>query len=81
VKLEVRLFGGLTCKNNDLCCFGQQEFFLDIPEEITVRDLHKILKLDSTPLLTAVNGTLEKKNHPLSDNDRVGIFPPIAGGS
>jgi molybdopterin converting factor small subunit len=80
VKLEVRLFGGLACKNEGLPCFRQTFFFLAVPEGITVRSLHELLKLGSAPLLTAVNGTMEKKDHPLADSDRVSIFPPIAGG-
>ncbi len=80
VKLEVRLFAGLTCKNADLPCFGQGEFYLDAPDAITVHGLHELLKLGPIPLVTVVNGAVEKKDHPLSDNDRVGIFPPIAGG-
>jgi molybdopterin converting factor small subunit len=27
-----------------------------------------------------VNGVVEKKDFTISDRDRVGIFPPIAGG-
>ena len=80
MKLEVRLFGGLYCKNEGLTCFGQNDFFLEAPDGITVQGLHKLLDLRAIPLLTAVNGTVEKKDRPLSDNDRVGIFPPIAGG-
>lgn len=80
MKLEVRLFGGLSCRNDKLPCFEQRDFLLDAPEGITVQGLHKFLELGSGPLLTAVNGIMENKDRPLSDNDRVGIFPPIAGG-
>ncbi len=80
MKLEVRLFAGLTCKNEDLPCFGQQEFFVDAPAGITVKGLHELLKLGDRPLVTVVNGAVEKKDFTIADNDRVGIFPPIAGG-
>ena len=80
MKLEVRLFAGLKCDNEDLPCFGQQEFYVDAPEGLTVQGLHEFLKLRLGPLVTVVNGVVEKKDFIISDNDRVGIFPPIAGG-
>ena len=80
VRLEVRLFGGLSCKNEELTCFGQSEFFVQAPEGITAQQFHEFLKLGAIPVVTAVNGVIEKKNHILADNDRVGIFPPVAGG-
>jgi sulfur carrier protein ThiS len=80
VKLEVRLFAGLKCNNGDLPCFGQQEFFVEAPAGVTVQGLHEFLKLRPGPLVTVVNGVVEKKDFIISDNDRVGIFPPIAGG-
>jgi molybdopterin synthase sulfur carrier subunit len=80
VKLEVRLFAGLTCNNEDLPCYGKQEFFVNAPASITVKELHEFLKLGDRPLVTVVNGVVEKKDFTISDRDRVGIFPPIAGG-
>jgi sulfur carrier protein ThiS len=80
VKLEIRLFAGLTCNNETLPCFGKQEFFLDAPDGITVKGLHEFLKLGERPLVTVVNGVVEKKDFIIVDQDRVGIFPPIAGG-
>jgi sulfur carrier protein ThiS len=80
MKLEVRLFAGLKCNNENLPCSGQPEFFVDAPEGITVQGLHELLKLRQGPLVTVVNGVVEKKDFIVSDNDRVGIFPPVAGG-
>jgi molybdopterin converting factor small subunit len=80
VKLEVRLFAGLACMNQKLPCAGKQEFFVDAPENITVQGLHALLELGARPLVTVVNAVVEKKDYRLADNDRVGIFPPIAGG-
>ena len=80
MKLEVKLFAGLTCKNEDLPCFGQQEFFVDAPPGITVKGLHELLKLGPVPLITVVNGVVEKKDFVISGAARIGIFPPIAGG-
>lgn len=80
MRLEVRLFGGLSCKNAELPCFGKSEFLVTAPDGITVQQFHEFLKLGPIPVVTAVNGVIEKKNHVLADNDRVGIFPPVAGG-
>ncbi len=80
VKIEVRLFAGLTCQNEDLSCFGEKEFFVDAPAGTTVKGLHELLNLGERPLVTVVNGAVEKKDFMISESDRVGIFPPIAGG-
>jgi len=80
VKLELRLFAGLTCLNEALPCAGKQEFFVEVPAGITVLGLHDFLKLRPGPLVTVVNAVVVYKDYALTDNDRVGIFPPIAGG-
>lgn len=81
MNLEVRLFAGLTCNNKALPCFGQHEFNVDVPGGgITVKGLHEFLQLGEMPLVTVVNGVVEKKDFMISDQDRIGIFPPIAGG-
>jgi sulfur carrier protein ThiS len=80
VKLEIRLFAGLKCNNKDLPCFGKQEFYVEAPDSITVKGLHEFLRLGDRPLVTVVNGIVEKKDFTISNLDRVGIFPPIAGG-
>lgn len=80
MKLEVRLFAGLKCNNPVLECFGKEEFYMNVSEGIDVCELHEILKLRSIPLVTVVDGIVVKKDYKLSDDERVGIFPPIAGG-
>lgn len=80
MKLEIRLFAGLKCNNKDLPCFGKQEFYVEAPDSITVKGLHEFLRLGDRPLVTVVNGIVEKKDFTISNLDRVGIFPPIAGG-
>ena len=80
MKLELKLFAGLTCLNEGLPCAGRQEFFMDAPDGISVQGLHELLRLGGRPLVTVVNAVVQKKDHLLADNDRVGIFPPIAGG-
>ncbi len=80
MKLEIRLFAGLKCNNKDLPCFGKQEFPVEAPDGMTVKELHEFLQLGDRPLITVVNGVVEKKDFTISNHDRVGIFPPIAGG-
>ena len=80
MRLEVRLFAGLACMNEALPCAGRHEFFVEAPEGISVQGLHELLMLGARPLVTVVNAVVEKKDRRLADNDRVGIFPPIAGG-
>ncbi|HTG00722.1 MAG TPA: MoaD/ThiS family protein [Nitrospirota bacterium] len=80
MKLEVRLFASLVCKNENLSCRGQKEFFVDVPDGLTVNGLHDFLKLEFSPLITVVNGVVEKKDFVIPPGARVGIFPPVAGG-
>lgn len=81
MKLEVRVFAGLKCNNRDLPCYGQKEFNIDVPEKITVRQLYDIIMLeDPETMISLVNGLAQKMDYTLSDNDRVGIFPPVGGG-
>lgn len=81
MKLEVRLFAGLICNNSLLDCVGQRQFEIEVPEKITLGELHELLKLDSPHvLINLVNGKMEEKSRVLEHNDRVGIFPPAGGG-
>ncbi len=81
MQLEIRLFAGLKCNNPDLPCFGKSEFQLEAADAITLGELRKLLAIDpAIRLLIMVNHHYEKEDWVLSDNDRVGIFPPIGGG-
>lgn len=81
MKLEIRLFAGLKCNNGDLPCLGKNEFGLEVPEGTTVEALYKVLKIETRhPLVNLINGRSRPGEWVLSDNDRVGLFPPIGGG-
>jgi len=81
MKLEVRLFAGLTCKNAELSCSGKSEFDLDVPDGITVGALRRILAIEpALPLMTIVNNCHEQEERVLEESDRIGMFPPIGGG-
>lgn len=81
MRLDIRLFAGLKCKNPDLPCCGESEFQLVVPDGITIRNLRDLLAIDpALPLLSMVNNHHEKEEWVLADQDRVGMFPPIGGG-
>lgn len=80
MKIDVRLFAGLKCENQKLPCFGEREFYLNTPDGITIQELCEMLKLKEMPLVIIADGIVVKKDYMLADNQRVGIFPPVAGG-
>lgn len=81
MKLEIRLFAGLKCNNEELESCGKNVFYLEVDDEISLEKLHRLLKIHSTPaLVNLVNGISRPKDWVLKDQDRVGIFPPIGGG-
>ncbi len=81
MKLEIRLFAGLKCNNKGLSCYGENEFCLEVPDGLTIRELHHMLNLQSSlPLVNLINGLAQADDQVLKDTDRVGIFPPVGGG-
>jgi molybdopterin synthase sulfur carrier subunit len=81
MRVEIRLFAGLKCNNPELPCFGESEFHLEVPDGTTIGELRCILAIaPDIPLLTIVNNHHEHEEWVLTDNDRIGIFPPIGGG-
>ena len=62
--------------------FGPEEQEMELPENSTLEDVIKILKLpERLPLLKIVNGEHRDAKHPLKEGDEIALFPPIAGGS
>lgn len=81
MQLEIALFAGLACNNPELSSFGKSEFWLEVPDGTTIRELRRILAIDpALPLLSMVNNHGKQEEWVLMDNDRVGLFPPIGGG-
>ena len=81
MRLDIRLFAGLTCANPTLACCGEREFQLEVPLPLTIRELRDLLGINpAVPLLTMINNHHENEDWLLKDNDRVGMFPPIGGG-
>jgi molybdopterin converting factor small subunit len=72
--VEVRLFA--TFREGR---FKEKE--LELPEESSVGDLLKYLKIpEKDAKVIIVNGLGVSVEHKLRDHDVVAIFPPVAGG-
>jgi len=77
-KVELRLFGHLR---EYLPTQGQPGVQMDVPEGFTLQDLIEKLGIPpSDPKIVLVNGVHAPKEQLLQEDDRVSIFPPIAGG-
>lgn len=57
-------------------------FFIDVAEKDTVLDLIGILRVPPIDVhLVMINGRIvHDRTHRLSENDRIGLFPPVGGG-
>ena len=56
-------------------------FWLDVPEGTTIDDLLDVLGIPATETKQAfVNSLRQDGQYVLHDQERVAIFPPIAGG-
>ena len=78
MQVEVRLFASLRP-------YGPQganaPFSFELPEGARVRDLVAALGLPAAiPKLVFVNGLQSAEEAELHQGDRVGLFPPVAGG-
>ena len=81
MKLNIALFAGLICANQNLACHGEKEFQHEFPDAITIRQLRDLLGIDpAVPLLVMVNNHGEQEDLILKDGDRIALFPPIGGG-
>jgi sulfur-carrier protein len=78
MKVEIKLFAGLREYSSDE---RAGHAILDIPHGSTVGDILTLLGIpDDIKKIIFVNGVHGTKETLLSEDDRVGIFPPIAGG-
>ncbi|HAM49626.1 MAG TPA: molybdopterin synthase sulfur carrier subunit [Nitrospiraceae bacterium] len=74
MKVTVKLFA--TLRN-----FGPEEQQQELPENSTIEDVMRTLKLPQhLPILKVVNGEHRDLKHRLKDGDDIAFFPPIAGG-
>ena len=81
MKVEVRLYGALRRYRPSNVSAPQLSFILDLPPDATVDDLSRQLGiLDGFVSAAAVNDEAVESSAVLRDGDRVGLFPPSAGG-
>lgn len=59
---------------------GRDSRPLEVVEGSTVGDVITLLGLPDGPRAVFLNGRHAADDRPLSDGDRLAIFPPIAGG-
>ena len=79
IKVECRLYATLRKYAPD---YGLGEAMeLELPNGTTLAELYELLKVPPDEVKrTFVSGLSKGPSHPLSDGDRVALFPPIAGG-
>jgi len=80
IEVEVRLYATLRRYRPELKV--GEALSLNLEEGTTVRQLlEEKLGIPSEVVKTVfVNGIAQELDHVLADGDRVGIFPPVAGG-
>lgn len=54
---------------------------VELSEGSTVASLGQVLGLAAPRCVVVVNGAVARPDAPLSEGDRVQVFPPMAGGS
>jgi molybdopterin synthase sulfur carrier subunit len=80
MKAEVKLYASLARYLPD-DTGRRAPRILDIDEDTTINQLLKHLKVPLKSVkLIFLNGVHAKGDETLSDGDRLGVFPPVAGG-
>ena len=80
MKIEVKLYASLG-KYMPQEAVKKGQGSLEVGEGITIKALLENLKVPlETVKLIFLNGIHAKDNEVLKDGDRLGVFPPVAGG-
>ena len=53
---------------------------VEVPDGTVVGELIEVLDLPRSPCVFVIRGAMVDRQAPLSDGDRVQIYPPVAGG-
>jgi molybdopterin converting factor small subunit len=78
-RVELRLFGELRSYVKDLRL--GEAYFIEVEGNYTIDDLMQNLEIPSEIVkIILVNGRSCDVSYRLKDNDRLALFPPIAGG-
>jgi molybdopterin synthase sulfur carrier subunit len=79
IKVEVRLYA--TLRKYSLEAGVGEPLILEMPEESRVADLLSSLGVPSEEVkVIFVNNQHQEEGYALRGGERVGIFPPVAGG-
>jgi sulfur carrier protein ThiS len=74
MKIQVKTFA--TLKK-----FEPEGATLELDQGATIKDVIEALGIpDEEVRLAFVNGTHAKKDHPVSEDDKVSLFPAVGGG-
>lgn len=80
MQLEVKLYGHLLCQNEKLDSYKNNRFSLEMPEGITLKEIHKLIFIDPADnLVSIVDGHAQRPDYILKSGGRISIFPPMGG--
>jgi sulfur-carrier protein len=80
MKIELKLYASLG-RYIPQVSLEKKQGFLEVGEGTTIKALLESLRVPlETVKLIFLNGTHAKDNEVLKDGDRLGVFPPVAGG-
>jgi molybdopterin converting factor small subunit len=80
MKIEVKLYASLG-KSMPQAVLEKGKNYIEVGEGTTIKALLENLKVPlETVKLIFLNGIHAKDNEVLKDGDRLGVFPPVAGG-
>jgi len=79
MKVSVSLFAHLSDFQPD-GSGGRHARAFELADGTTIADVIKLLGLPDEPRIVFVNGRHAPEEAALHDGERLGIFPPIAGG-
>lgn len=80
MKIEVKLYASLARYGPEESV-GKPPQAMEIAEGTTVRGLLELLKVPEEAVkVVFLNGIHAKGDEVLKEGDRVGVFPPVAGG-
>ena len=79
MKIELRLFASLRQYIPDN--IGGEALIINVSDGTTIRDILRQFKVpEDVVKLVFLNGVHARMDDILKDGDRLGIFPPVAGG-
>jgi molybdopterin synthase sulfur carrier subunit len=80
MKIELKLYASLG-RYMPQALLEKKQGYLEVGEGTTIKALLENLKVPlETVKLIFVNGVHSKDDEVLKDGDRLGVFPPVAGG-